>query len=240
MGFHQSPPEKGRGVRHVHFCYVGTDPGAKWHAFIAGPCLWLDCHCTGRARPCLHALTGGELTCEACNSGSVAAPTGYQPLYREVDSRPVMVIVHDYVREQVDALRFHQRVLVGREVGRGNSLWIAPALSPTPRFTSTLPDRNHPADLTSTLLRVWKVPALTEWFNQTHPSDNPVSLPRGTPLKSSGEPFSEMTRAAAARYDAGESSGPNDETYEALVNRIKERTASQSVPSKNGKHDKKK
>lgn len=182
MSLPQSPPGRGGRRPHVHWVYIPTAPGKTWHAWIAGSCHWFLCHTKGKTKPCLHALTGGELTCDKCSPFEVGQVVGYQPLYRETDARPCMVIVHEYTRELMDKFRLHSRVAVGRGEGSTDGVWVNTALKHEPFFRSSLPERNQPADLTETLLRVWAIPELTEWYRQTHGrSDNAVSQPLPAP-----------------------------------------------------------
>lgn len=151
---------------YTHFRYVSTANGAQWHAYTAGSPSWFDCHTKGRTKPCLHVMTAGELPCERCAESKPIEVIGYLPLYREIDARPVMVILHEEQRERADVLRLHSRVLVGREIDKADGVWVAPALKPTPAFHSTLQERNRPADLTETLLRLWGIPALVDWYRK--------------------------------------------------------------------------
>lgn len=182
MPLFQTPPGKGGKPRREHWTYTPTPNGTNWHAYIAGPCLWFDCHTKGRTKPCLHTVTNGALTCEKCSPFEVPEEVGFQPLYREDTGKPVVVVVHEYSRDQVDALRFHQRVVVGREKLIGSPLWIHKALHHEPRYTSSLPHRMRPADPTESLVRLWGMPELVEWFyKQRGPSDTAVSLPQPPP-----------------------------------------------------------
>lgn len=178
---------------YTHFRYVPTKVGTEWKAYTAGPCHWFDCHSRGRSKPCLHLMTSGELVCPWCGSDNAVslpadnpvAQIGYQPLYRAADYRPVLVVVHDYHREQVDAIPFHRQVLIQRGNQQSDGVTITPTLSVEPRFHSTLRDRNTPVDLTRTLLRMWNIPELCEWYARTHGgSDGPVS-PQPPPARTS-------------------------------------------------------
>lgn len=183
MPLPQTPPGGGGRRPHLHWVYIPTPRGKKWQAWIAGPCHWFLCHTKGRSKPCLHAMTGGELTCDVCSPFNVPECIGYQPLYRESDGRPCQVVVHEYTREQIDALKLHQAVWVSRGEGATDAVSIGPMLSGGTRYTSRLPERLRPADLTETLLRMWGIPDLVEWYRHTHgASDTPMSLTPAPPV----------------------------------------------------------
>lgn len=187
MSLPQRPPGRGGRRAHVHFVYVPTPQGKKWPAHIAGPCMWFECHTKGRSKPCLHELTGGELTCDVCSPFEVPQTLGYQPLYHGKDGRPCMVVVHDYARDHIDALKLHHPVMVERGEGPTDTVALVPMLGAGRKYTSTLAERMQPADLTETLLRMWKMPALTEWYRITHgrgeavPPMPPPAPPATTP-----------------------------------------------------------
>ncbi len=204
MSLPQKTPGEGGKNRRVHFRYVGTANGGKWNGYIAGPCHWFLCHSKGKTKPCLHALTDGELDCDLCSPMNEATWTGYLPLWRCIDSAPVMVIVHEHQLEAMNAVKLHAKVLVGRGDDPADGVYVLPALDPNPRFTTAMPWKMNAVDLTETLLAVWKLPCLVEWYRRTHGGkQNRAPLPpsNGTKEKRpSGEEFSEMYQAAARRW----------------------------------------
>jgi hypothetical protein len=238
MPLPQAAPGGGRSGAHEHFRYVPTQPGAKWSAYVAGPCHWFLAHTRGRSKPCLHEMTGGELTCERCAQITPPQVIGYQPLYREVDSRPVMVIVYEYERDRCDALKLHQRVTIGREDQQSDGVWVTVALNPRPVFHTTLKCRMAPVDLTSVLLKLWGLPDLTAWYEQTHgKSDSPVSLAptakaKEEPKQSNGQPFGPMYRRAAVRAAATD----DDSVQEAMQRALQKAKEREQSAAKNGKH----
>jgi hypothetical protein len=181
-------------------------------------------------------MTHGELLCERCNDLSPPIDIGYLPLYREQDGRPCFVVLHDYTRDVVDGLKLHQRVIVGREGEQADGVWVSVAPNPRPLYQSTRAEFNRAADLTQSLLRVWGIPELVEWYNRTQARESeivPVPVPPVT--KSDGKPFDPMHAAAARRFappvEVEQTSGA-DAAREALK-RIQEQAAK---PSTNGKH----
>src|SRR5258707_2870499 len=95
-----------------------------------------------------------------------------------------MVIVHEYSREAVDKIRLHQPVIVGRGTEDSDGVWVAAHPKSTSKYTSSLRERMIPGDMTETLLALWKLPGLTEWYTRTQStSDKGVSLPQGTAVQ---------------------------------------------------------
>lgn len=169
MSLPKAPPGEGGRSSYTHFHYCATDPAKQWHAWIAGACEWYECHPSKRTKPCVHIMTSGTLPCKYCAMGLPIETCGYQSLYREVDARPVFVVLHNYTRERVDSLKLHERVVVGREASQSDGVWVARALKPQPLFVTTLKERMRPSDLTETLLRVWGLPELVEWYRREFP-----------------------------------------------------------------------
>lgn len=195
-------PQAPRGraeKRRTHFSYVGTNPGQRWTGYLAGQSQWFECHPKRPCVPCLSAITDDAVRCPICNGTRTGEVVGYVPIYRESDGRPVMVLCYEEVRDKVEKIEFHRRLLVGREPGRGNRIWILAAPDPLPLYTSTLAERMVPADLTDTLLAVWRCPALIDWYRgRVTPSIEAV-----TPPLNPAE-FSPMLRAAAERANVSE------------------------------------
>jgi len=159
----ESTSGEGGQRKAVHFTYVATTPGKPWHAYIAGPCKWFDCHCKGRTKPCVHRITAGELVCPLWSPMDPWESTGFLPLWREVDWAPVMVIVHENVKELVEKHKHRARVLIGREEGQTAGVWVIPPLKAGGSMSSTDERKTKPQDVWPTLVRVWKNAALAEW-----------------------------------------------------------------------------
>jgi len=241
MPLPQTPPGRGGRRAHVHWVYVPTQAGKKWPAHIAGPCHWFACHTKGRSKPCLHDLTGGELTCEVCSPFEVPSILGYQPLYHGADGRPCMVVVHDYARDHVDTLKLHHPVVISRGDGPTDTVSITPLLGNGRKYTSTLAERMKPADLTETLLRMWRMPDLTEWYRTTHgASERPVSPP--PPAEPPTKPHLPETdlRAMMARTIIQQAGGEQPEVIAAdaaddVLKRLASKAKKMSANG-NGKH----
>lgn len=155
------------GGRTIHWTYRGTDRGEEWFGYLWGEVHGYLCHTRGRSKPCLHEMTGGELSCEGCTLGIGVQWLGYVPIVRESDGRPVFVIVHATAAQLVESLKWRTRVLISRgaEADDGTAVVRAPAQR---QWQTTLAGLMAPADLTRTLLTVWKMPALTAWYEATH------------------------------------------------------------------------
>jgi hypothetical protein len=240
---HQKTPGEGGRRKSVHWVYIPTESGKSWNAWIAGPCIWLECHTKGRTKPCLECVTGGELKCDKCNPTNVPEITGFQPLYRGSDGRPCFVIVHEYLHTQISGLTFREAVVLGRDAGQGSGVWIQRPLAKRPLYTSTIAERMVPADITCSLLTVWKMPALDLWFASQHGSSAPTPVPIDSPrankakqtrLRGDGKPFSPMLQAAANNADCDPAPNETNEAFVAAVHNAVGRTA---AASKNGKHE---
>lgn len=242
MSLPQIPSEGEAGRAYTHFHYCSTEPGKKWHAWVAGPSMWFFSHPSKRSKPCLKVLTSGKLDCPRCASDVVPQWLGYLPLYREVDARPVMIVLHEYTREQVEKLRLHERVIVGREDSQSDGVYVTPALTHNPVFQSTLKERLKDADLSETLLRVWNIPELTQWYRAVmgeRASQDAIPVKSAGPrVRGDGKPFGPMMQAAAARVGCdvlgGDGTAPIDEALQVLAEKQK---AYQR--STNGHHKKK-
>lgn len=159
----ESPPGGEARRRALHFGYVPTAANEQWHAFIAGKPRWLYCHCKGKTKPCVHAITGGELHCELCNPMNPAESTGFLPLWREIDWKPVFVIVHEPVREAVSGFSHRARVLIGRGGGSTDGVYVISPLKKGSYLSSTDPQKMAEQDVFPSLVRIWKHPGLIEW-----------------------------------------------------------------------------
>lgn len=232
-----APGEGARGTR-THFTYVETHAGKNWFGYIAGRCWWGICHPSERSKPCLHWITSGQLACRLCGGKREPEMMGYQPLYRHTDGKPVLAIFYEDMRDRVDAMKFHERVQIGREGGKGDACWIQKAMDQSPKYQTTLAVRMAPAHITENLLMMWKVAELTEWYRCQPPtSDNAVSPVREVAIRPDGEPFSPMVQKLAKKLGAPMSRDAAAlANYDAVANRIKDKVGLNGKPSTNGNH----
>ena len=232
MGLRQTPPGGGGRRSHVHFAYVTTPRGAKWYAHMAGPIHWFTCHEMKRTKPCLHVISDGELTCQWCGAEVATRVMGYVPLYRELDGKPVMVLVYEDAREELDRRRLHERVLVGRGPDCNDTVYILRSTSQEPSYQSRLPERLRPADLTRTLLVIWRLPELSQWYRVTEGIEVPE--PKSKP--------SEKARDMANRILDGDRGTLGDVIDLALGEKAKQVQRNQEFAeqarkaNRNGKH----
>lgn len=234
MTLRKAAPGEGAKKARTHFGYVSTTPGKSWFGWIAGPCYWCVCHTAGASKPCLDWMTRGEIACPRCAQPKPPEEIGYQPLYRDVDGRPVMVIVHNYSREQVDALKFRQFVTVARGTDSADPVMVSGVPGKQTWYHSTLPERQQHADLTETLLRVWGIQELCAWHAQQ--SDTALSLTPGVAVKDDGHPYSPEMQAAARRAGAEVTTDQQAVAeYDAIIDRLKQKFPPPQ-PSGNGKH----
>lgn len=176
-----SAPKRGEGTpRRVHFTYTSTAGGSSYHAYIAGPTIWLYMHPNrDGSKPCLHELTDGQLVCQCDARPLIPVMKGWVPLYRESDYKPICVPVNEESRDHLDTLALHTRVVVARERSRGSAVTVVRALSHMPIFATTIPERRVAADLTTTLLFMFKMPELIDWYQRTQSRADalPISSP---------------------------------------------------------------
>lgn len=206
-------PEEGVRDRREHFSNWAIAGGEKQHAYVAGRTWWGKCHPSDKgSKPCLLWMTKNHLPCRFCACGKEAVTMGYSPVWRAVDWRPKFVIVYGPEREHIDPLTTHDRVLIAREKGDGESIYVRRCLEQTPKFVTTLAHRMLPQDVADSLLVIWKISELVSWLKCQPVSDNALSL----------------TKAVVVDHAPTES----EELYGELVNRIKGRG---DKPSQNGK-----
>lgn len=236
----QAAPGEGGKKDHEHFSHWSIGGGERHHAYVAGKTQWFVAHPSDRGtKPCLHWMTKGELPCRFCALHKMPAEIGYVPVWRQVDWRPLVVIVYETEREWIDKLQLHDRVLIGRETELGARLWVRRTLDQEPRFSTTLPRRMVAQDITRSLIVLWKLPELTAWLQLRVSSDIALSLdPR---VEAEPQPVEEQPRdvPTVKVYQPPEPGGAA-EALGAVFNRIKDKMGGKvAEPSTNGKPGKK-
>lgn len=221
MGLRQSPPGD-RGDRgHIYWQHVSTPRGIKaWTAWIAGPVLWFKCHQLKRTKPCIEEITDGELECPWCAGGVPKHTMGYIPLYRELDAKPCYELLYDDAREDLDRLKLHERVMVGRGPGKTDTVYVMKCSVQTPVWQTRDPQRMRPADLTTSLLRMWAIPILIQWYSETERVSIPA--PKATALTT--DTAVTLPEAVAAKEVPPEDQGDVGPMYTAAMRRAKERS----------------
>lgn len=236
MKLPQASPGEGRRDDHITFSYWrGILGGQKHSAYLAGPSKWFICHPSDKGtKPCLHWMTKGALPCRFCHASKTAEEGGYVPVWNAVNWAPKLLFVYGDEREHVQKLELHDKLLIGREPGKGERLWIRKAMNQEPPFDTTDARKKVARDITHSLLTMWKMPELLEWLARG--SDNAVSQ-REAPTKSDGKPFDPMHAAAAQKYSAPEvSTAATDAALDKIMGRVKDNHAALR-PSKNGKKE---
>jgi hypothetical protein len=143
-----------------------------------------------------------------------------------------MVPVDEVQRDTLDALDCFTKVVVGRAKGKGAGVYVQPCTNQEPAWTSTLVERQHSADVTTSLLTVWGVQEVTSFFCGAGASDNVLSLDI--------ERGDECERKRGFVADSPQPTYPPDpldvnESYVEVVNRMKGR-GDRLKPSTNGDH----
>lgn len=184
MSFPNAPKRGKSGARPDHFAYYPLDKGKDVYGYLAGPVLWLEMHCSDLgSKPCLDKLTGGELSCPWCVYGE-PKQKGACPWWHSDDHTPHMVWLDDGRRDVYDDFKWARRLKFSRDRVDGAPVWAMVCLGQEPRFKSDHPHRQGPQDITRSLLRMFKTPALDLWYATTHGrSDNAMSLEPEAPVE---------------------------------------------------------
>lgn len=233
----QAAPGEGAKRDREHFSHWSIGGGEKHTAYVAGKAQWFCAHPSDRGtKPCLHWMTQGELPCRYCALHKVPAEIGYVPVWRQVDWRPLLVIVYDTEREWIEKLLLHDRVTIGRETELGARLWVRRCLDQEPRFNTTMAHRMVAQDITRSLLVLWKLPELTAWLTARKSSDNAVSPDTEQPPAERVPDRVKDVKPAVRAYTPPDPDVAEG-AFDAVFNRIKDKMGSSpAAPSANGKH----
>lgn len=234
MKLPQAAPGEGVKVEYEHFCNWTVKGGERHTAYLAGDAQWFVAHPSDRGtKPCTHWMTSATVPCRFCALHKTPQTIGYVPVWREVDWRPMLVIVYEEEREHIEHLELHDRVQIGREKELGARIWVRKCMNQEPRFNTTVARRKCKQDITRALLTIWKMPELVAWFSCRAVSDTAVSLDKSAPVPPAPVPPAE---AQIYTPPAGDGAAQAAD-YTGVVNRIKDRTRGLK-PSANGRHDK--
>lgn len=238
MNIRKGTPGEGAQARADSFSYFGPDHGLK-HAFtawLAGEVYWAKAHehtdALPGTKPCLDWLTEGELRCPRCRPQVLPIWVGWVPLYREVDHKPICVIVKESGMDLLKGLVYPNCVLVGR-VGKKDAVFVRKSESPV-SFRTDNEQRKRPIDITNSLLTMWKLPTFEAWLcdRRREQRVNAVEQPEAVRLRLSVPP--PTTRVEALAIDAERDPPPaGDVPFDDVMKRIKTKF---KVPSKNGHH----
>jgi hypothetical protein len=189
-----------------------------------------------KTKPCLIEVTDGAMDCPFCAKAIPKLVCGYVPLYRALDSRPCHVRLYDDCRADVDKIKLHARVFVGRGPLPGDTVYVIRHAIQEPAFKTADPEKLRPINLTEHVLRLWAIEDLIAWYNETELQHVPTPTPK-TEEKSQG-------KGIVSKIMDGEQPTTGDymgELFGGIRNRIKEREEREArekgKPSANGKHD---
>jgi hypothetical protein len=238
----QASPDQGPRKDCDHFSnWKGIKGGEKHTAYIAGPTQWVWMHTSDKgSKPCLYLLTNNTLPCKWCSAHDEPVIVGYQPVFREADSKAFSVIFYSEMKPALDALEFLDKVVIGREREKGSALWVRKCMSQDPPFVASAPYREREQDVGDSLLRQWGVPELSVWLKCGAVSDNAVSLDKIASSEVRAEEPADAHKPDAQPYTAPDAPADARLTdYPAMAARL---TKGEGVPepSPNGRHKPKK
>jgi hypothetical protein len=190
MRIPSTPRRTGARSKPVHFSYVSVERGQPFDAYLAGPVWWGYLHMLKPSKPCVYEITGEQVACRFCGGPRAPVPLmkGWVPLYRRIDGLACCVPVDEAQRDEIDALKCFSKVTVGRGRGKGVGVWVQACLNQEPEWSSSLPERCVPADITESLITMWALPEVTSFFARPVSSDKPVSPVKVEPVAADDDP----------------------------------------------------
>lgn len=236
-------PGKGDALRPDSFSYTQVAHGTRnaFNAYVAGEPFWCEEAHEHKppiffgTQPCLYWITNGALDCPRCKKQPATKVVGWFPVWREQDQKPCIVILHQEAFDQVRDLNYGDPVLIGR-VDEVSGVFVQ-KLSCVARFTTENPHRKHAQDITRSLLAMWRLPELDLWLKSAPaPEVEPQSHEHSPEeVEAAKKQFSSMNRAAALRWGAVKTDGPQlvGDVNAAFVEEVKR-------AEKNGQHKPKK
>lgn len=143
------------GGRPAHWLTQKVLRGKIFNGHIAGPCIGVEVHCGVQTKPCLKCYVDPKADCVGCNHRLRRDWLGYQPVYRWIDGKPVVVTIHIDQQDRVERFVHGDHVLIGREDQDNAGIWIRKDKGPA--FESTLPARQTNADISDWLPTLWRL-----------------------------------------------------------------------------------
>lgn len=237
-GWKKSRPGEGAQEKGEQFGYTSTAIGLKgeWFGWCAYDPYWCWAHehrDNGRredrgTKVCLSWFTDNALKCPRCKPGAKITQVAYCPVWRESDSAPCLVIVHERTADKMADVTFGRycRIhCVDRKAGV-----VIQAAAERKTFRSDLPYRQGPCDIAVSLLTIWGYPELETWLKR--PAAPPPPPTPTTPTTSKPKKGNPMYAAA---HDLVETALGGDGTTDLALRRLMAR-AGGAAPSTNGKH----
>jgi len=122
------PSDEGRVRTWTH---VSVAKGKTFEGWIAGDAICVFAHCgDDPSTPCLRHYLGKRAQCKRCTDRHRTEWLYYVPLWREWDGgKPVLVIVHEEMRDVLERIKVGAYVTVGREDGKKTAVYIRPMLN---------------------------------------------------------------------------------------------------------------
>lgn len=230
----KATPGEGGEVRAEQFAYTSTQAGLKntWNAWCAHEPYWCKAHEHTDKFPgtkvCTAWFTDGAVPCPRCRPAVVPTVIAYVPVWREVDLKPCLVIIHEGQSDNAVSLKFGTFVLIGR-VGAGDGVFVKPSETQRP-WRSDLPCRQSPCDLNATLLTIWGYPALEQWLRTPVARRSEGSQPADSPARHRLSVPPPTSTVEALAIDAEKKTPATwDELQSSILSRVKKQGS-------NGKH----
>lgn len=167
MELRKATPGEGGEAAREQFTYFNTQAGLKnaWTGWLASDPYWFIGHEHKKfdpgTQPCLVWMTEGELPCVRCAKGRARKKMCYLHIYRELDGKPLLIVVQESALEVMGDVAYRSHVLVGRLDDQA-SAFVKPTETQVP-FRTTLESRKRPIDNAVSLLAIWKLPELELW-----------------------------------------------------------------------------
>lgn len=136
--------------------------GGAFFGWLAGPTIWVWCHLPPPSKPCYTVLTEGVRKCPHCRPHGREEFVGYVPLY-DAAGRRLIVLIKEYTKPVVDAIRTHTPVKVSRGKGHHDPIMIESSKWASPTGAGGF-DRFAPADIRDALLTIWGDTELADYF----------------------------------------------------------------------------
>lgn len=218
--------------------HVDAQAGEKWNAWVAGPAVGVETHYCSRTVPCLRKYLGKKIECEGCSKPVPLDFSYYLPLYRCIDSRPVVVILHRDQQDTLETLKHHQHVVVGRTKEKYVGLYVSPILA-AQKFQTTLDWKMGEAKIEEFLPTLWKMRGVisAEMILRGPLLEDKLPLLGDEPERKKLLPAAEVELGAAVvgqNFVVAGENGPRP--LEGDVAEVYKRLKSRAKPEKNGTH----
>lgn len=151
-------PHEGGSVRT--WTHVGAAPGTEWLGWIAGDAIGVRCHVgDDPSSACLRHYLGQQTGCARCAKHHRLEWLWYQPIWRESDWKPVVVIFHEDQLDVLDRLKVLQQVTVGRGKEKKSGMFVRPILRGA-KFETSMDWKRKPQCIADFLPSLWKMRGL--------------------------------------------------------------------------------